>query len=338
MERKLFLEWFFAKQEVMLFLVLFLYCVFVSIVNPAFLNPANLFDIVKNSAGMMILAMGLLIVVISGGIDVSFTAAAIFSGYVTIRMMLFFGIDNLFLAFLSSIAIGMLLGMLNGFFIQRFAIPPLITTLATQNIFIGVLSVVFGTRFIPVREMPKSIVSLGTTSILSIPLSNGGVAHLSTFVIPIVVAVFITWLILNSTLLGLSIRAMGSNVVAAKRAGINIVSLRYFVYTYMGMLAGAMGIVYAAEVRSLNPISLVGQELTIIAAVVLGGAKLNGGSGNVLGTVLGVLIISILRTTLIFIGLSASWNDFFIGAIILLSVGITSYRNKKENERNLIFQ
>jgi simple sugar transport system permease protein len=105
----------------------------------------------------------------------------------------------------------------------------------------------------------------------------------------------------------------------------------------MGVLAGIMGIIYAAEVRSLNPISLVGEALTIIAATVLGGAKLTGGRGTILGTFFGVLIISVLNTTLILIGLSSSWNNFFVGIIILLSVGITAYRNKKESEKNLIF-
>jgi len=138
-------------------------------------------------------------------------------------------------------------------------------------------------------------------------------------------------------MLGKSVYALGSSPVAAQRAGLNIASIRYFVYSYMGVLAGIMGIIYAAEVRSLNPISLVGEELTIIAATVLGGAKLTGGRGTVLGTFFGVLIISVLNTTLILIGLSSSWNNFFVGIIILLSVGITAFRNKKESEKNLIF-
>ena len=325
------------KQEVILLFILIAYCAFVALVNPVFLSLDNIFDVVKSSAGMMILAMGILVVLISGGIDVSFTAIAIFSGYVTIRFMLAYKMDSLFLAFSMSAVIGLFMGFLNGVVIHRFRLQPLIATLGTQNIFIGFLSVVFGTKFIPVAQMPKSIVRFGTAPLLSIPLATGGAANLPPFLIPVAITVFITWFLLNFTLLGRSIYALGSSSVAAQRAGLNISFLRYFVYSYIGVLAGVMGIVYAAEVRSLNPISLVGKELSIIAAAVLGGAKLTGGSGTVLGTVLGVLIISVLNTTLILIGLSSSWNDFFIGMIILLSVGITAYRNKKENERNLIF-
>jgi len=333
-----FLNQLLRKREIVLLFALILYCIVVAIINPAFIRPENLFDIVKSSAGMMILAMGLLTVIISGGIDVSFTAIAIFGGYVTIRLMIALGLDSLFLAFILSAFIGVLLGLLNGLLVHKFRILPLIATLATQNIFIGILSIFFGTRFIPVREMPKSIVNFGTKPLLSIHLVDGGIANLSLFLIPVVIVIFVTWFVLNVTVLGRSVYAIGSNIAAAKRSGINVAVLRYFVYAYMGMLAGVMGIVYAAEVRSLNPISLVGQELTIIAAVVLGGAKLEGGSGNILGTVLAVLLISILNTTLIFIGLSASWNDFFVGIIIILSVSVTSYRSKMENEKNLIFR
>jgi simple sugar transport system permease protein len=325
------------RQESVLFLILFAYCSFVSIVNPTFLALDNIFDIVKSSAGMMVLAMGVLVVLVSGGIDVSFTAMAIFSGYITIRIMIAFGIDSLFLAFLASAFIGLFLGFLNGIIVHKFRLRPLIVTLGTQNIFIGALSVLFGTKFIPVGQMPKSIVRFGTNSLLSIPLSSGGTANLTLFLVPVALVVLVTWFILNRTMLGKSVYALGSSPVAAQRAGLNIASIRYFVYSYMGVLAGIMGIIYAAEVRSLNPISLVGEELTIIAATVLGGAKLTGGRGTVLGTFFGVLIISVLNTTLILIGLSSSWNNFFVGIIILLSVGITAFRNKKESEKNLIF-
>jgi simple sugar transport system permease protein len=98
-----------------------------------------------------------------------------------------------------------------------------------------------------------------------------------------------------------------------------------------------MGIVYAAHVRSLNPISLVGDELFVLTAVVLGGAKLTGGVGTVSGTVLGVLIITTLQTTLILIGLSSSWMRFFIGGILIVSVSIMALRTQRENLRNLIF-
>ncbi len=328
----------FARQETILFLILIGYCAFVSIVNPTFLQLDNIFDVFRNSAGMMILAMGTLVVLVSGGIDVSFTAVAICAGYLTMKIFIALGFSNLYLIFLVSMALGGLLGLFNGFWIQKFRLQTFIVTLGTQNIYIGLLSVTLGTKFIPVGQMPKAVVDFGRNALLSVPIADGGrSANLTLFVIPVVLVVLVTWFILRHTVLGRKIYALGSNAVSTERAGINIAAVRYFVYAYMGCLAGLMGVVYGADVRSFNPISLVGKELTIIAAVVLGGASMTGGRGTVLGTVLGVLIISILNTTLILIGLSASWNDFFVGTIIVLSVAGTAYRNKKKKESNLIF-
>lgn len=327
-----------VRHEMILFLILIGYCTFVSIVNPAFLQLDNLFDVFRNSAGMMILAMGTLVVLVSGGIDVSFTAVAICAGYLTMKIFIGLGFSNLILIFLVSTLLGVLLGLFNGFWIQQFQLQTLIVTLGTQNIFIGLLSLTLGTKFIPVGQMPKAVVDFGTNPLLSVPLGVGGrSANLTLFVVPVFLVVLVTWFILRHTVLGRRIYALGSNATSTERAGVNIALLRYFVYGFMGGLAGLMGVIYGADVRSFNPISLVGKELTIIAAVVLGGASLTGGRGTVLGTVLGVLIISILNTTLILIGLSASWNDFFVGVIIVLSVAAIAYRNKKKNESNLIF-
>ena len=329
---------FFARQEAILLLILVAYCAFVSIVNPAFLELDNIFDIFRNSAGMMILAMGTLVVLVSGGIDVSFTAVAICSGYVAMKIFVALGSGNLFLIFLVSAAAGIVLGLFNGFIIHQFKLHSLIVTLASQNIFIGLLSVTLGTRFIPVGQMPKAVVAFGTNALISVPLAGSGrTANMTLFVIPVILVVVLTWAVLRHTQLGRHVYALGSNEVSAQRVGVNIRLVRFFVYAFMGGLAGLMGVVYGADVRSFNPISLVGKELTIIAAVVLGGASLTGGRGTVLGTVLGVLIISLLNTTLILIGLSASWNDFFVGVIIVVSVAATAYRLKTRKEDNLVF-
>ena len=326
----------FARQETVLLIILLAYATFVSIVNPAFLHLDNIFDVAKSSAGTMVLAMGTLVVLISGGIDVSFAAIAIVSGYVSIRLFITLGISNIYLSFLVSGLIGAGLGAINGFLIQRFGLQALIVTLATQNIYIGLLSVTLGTKFIPVGQMPEAILGFGSRALVSVP-EGDMTANLTLFIIPVVLVVFITWAILNRTMLGRSIYALGGNSTSAIRSGVSVWKTRMFVYVYAGALAGVMGVIYAAEVRSLNPISLVGNELTIIAAVVLGGARLTGGYGTILGTVLGVLIISILNTTLILIGLSASWNSFFVGIIIIASVTASAIRVKRENRRRLIF-
>jgi simple sugar transport system permease protein len=138
-------------------------------------------------------------------------------------------------------------------------------------------------------------------------------------------------------MLGRGIYALGNNRESAVRAGFNIIRIQLFVYSYVGLLAGIMGVVYVSEVRWVNPVTLVGEELTVIAAVVIGGVKLTGGSGTILGAILGVAIVRILYSTLVLLGLSASWNNFFVGIIIIISVGITSYQNTRKSRRSLTF-
>jgi len=324
------------RQESVLFLILLVYGLVVGTANSAFYELDNLFQIIRSASGTMILAMGALIVLASGGIDVSFTAIAIFGGYATVRIMMGTGIDNILFAFALSGVFGIVLGSVNALFVHRFRLQTLIVTLGTQSVFVGLMTLIFGTKFVPVGDMPDSIVWFGTEPMLTIHTASGA-ARLTWFVVPVVVLVALTWYLLNRTLIGRSVYALGSSRVAAERAGVEIWRTQTFIYCYVGMLAGFMGIVYTAHVRSLNPISLVGDELFVITAVVLGGAKLTGGVGTVSGTVLGVLIITTLQTTLILIGLSSSWMRFFIGSILLISVAIMAIRTRRENLRNLIF-
>ena len=325
-----------GRQETVLLAILVAYGVLVGSINPSFYTLDNLFQIIRSSAGTMILAMGSLVVLASGGIDVSFTAVAIFGGYATVRIMMATGIDNIVFAFALSGVFGMLLGAINAFFIQKFRLQTLIVTLGTQSIFVGLMTLLFGTRFVPVGNMPDSIVWFGTEPLLTLTTASGA-ARLTWFVVPMIVLIVLTWFLLNRTLMGRTVYAMGSSKEAVERAGVQLWKTRAFIYCYVGMVSGFMGIVYTAHVRSLNPISLVGDELFVLTAVVLGGAKLTGGVGTVSGTVLGVLIITTLQTTLILIGLSSSWMRFFIGAILILSVSIMAIRTRRENLRNLIF-
>lgn len=325
-----------SNKEAVLGLILIIYCLFVGLMNPSFFSVDVIFDILKSGTGMTILAMGCLVVMISGGIDVSFTAIAISAGYLSIKLLISLGLNNIFIGFLIAALIGIFLGLINGLIIHYFKLPTLIATLATQNIFWGLLTIIGGTKFIGAGKLPKCILSFSSSRLITITTSEGQTG-LSLFIIPLIIFSVLTWFILNKTVKGRSIYAMGSSNESASRAGISLFNTRLFVYTFSGALAGCMGIIYAAETRSINPISLVGEELNVIAAVVLGGARLSGGTGTVLGTLLGVYIITVLKNTLVLVGLSASWNSFFVGLIILASVAVTSYQQIKKNQEHLIF-
>lgn len=332
------LERTLKKHETYLFLIIVAYAVIVTSVNRSFLTFENLFDIIRSGAGMGILAMGVLVALLSGGIDVSFTAVAISGGYIAVRVIMATGVDNLFVAFVISCSIGIFLGLINGLIISYFKLPTLIATLGTLNVFHGALTTFVGTESVNARQMPSCFVRFGSAKIITLASDQGSVYGLSVFVIPLIVVIVLTWFILRFTMLGRGIYAIGSNRESAKRAGFNITALQLFVYSYIGFLAGIMGVVFVSEVRWVNPVTLIGTELTVIAAVVIGGTKLTGGSGTILGTLLGVAIVTVLYNTLVLLGLSAAWNNFFVGIIIIISIGITSYRNKIKNRKSLSFK
>lgn len=328
---------YIARNEWYLLAIIVVYSIVVTISNSAFLSLENFLDMLRQSSGMTLLAMGILVVLLSGGIDLSFTAIAMFGGYTAATIMLRTGINSLVFMFAVSIIIGILLGSINALVIHYFKLSTMIATLGTLSLFSGVMITFIGSTNITPREMPSAISNFGTARIFEVTAANGNIYGLSVFIIPVVICVILTWFILYKTMIGRSIVAMGNSTEAAKRAGFNLLLLRLFVFCYVGFLAGVMGVIFVAEVNWVNPVTLVGDELIYISAVVIGGAKLTGGEGKIFGTLLGVVIVRLLSSTLVFLGLTSSWNGFFTGLILLLSVAFTSYTSRLRSRRNLTF-
>lgn len=312
------------------------YIVIVSIKNPLFLSFETLFDMIYSGSGIMLLALGVLVVLVSGGIDVSFTAVAVVSGYISVKTMLALGVDSILVALAVAVVVGILLGAINALLIHYLKLSTLIVTLGTMSVYHGLMAVLLGTKSYSVGEMPASLVDFGSSFVLTIS-TDSGVYGLTAF-LPIVLAVAVlTWFLLYRTMLGRSVFAVGSSEESAERLGINILRTKLFVYCYTGALAGMMGIMYFAELKYVNPTSLIGEELFIIAAVVIGGAKLTGGEGTILGAFLGVVIFRLFGSTLVFLGLSSSWNDLFFGAVLLVSLGVMYRRQRLSDRKNLVF-
>lgn len=325
-----------TTMEKYLSVIILLYIVVVGVKNPLFFNIETVFDMVRGGTGTLVLAMGVLVVLVSGGIDVSFTAVAIVSGYSTVLMMNKWGLDYLWFALIVSVLIGMILGSINGFLVNHLNIPTLIVTLGTMSVYWGLMAVILGTKDMTASEMPQSLVRFGTNDLYTFPGRTPGTG-LSLFIIPAVLVMILTWFILQRTVLGRSIYALGSSEESALRLGINVYWVKIFVYSFMGALAGLMGIIYFSEIKYVNPTSLVGKELMIIAAVVVGGAKLTGGEGTILGTFLGVLLLQLFQTTLVFLGLGSAWNDFFFGGVLVISLSVMYLRQRRLDRKNLVF-
>lgn len=325
-----------ATMEKYLLALVLAYVVVVALKNPLFFSFETLFDMIRSGAGTAILAAGVLVVLISGGIDVSFTAVAIVSGYTSTRTMMALGLDNVLLALLLAATVGLLLGSINALLIHFLRLPALIVTLGTMSVFHGAMAVLLGTTSYPPGQMPESMVRFGSGNLLV--LTRGSERFGLTVFLPIVVAVLVlTWFVLYRTMLGRTIFALGSSEESASRLGIDVLRTKLFVYAYVGGLAGLMGIVYFSEVKYVNPTALIGDELMILAAVVIGGAKLTGGEGTILGAVLGVVIVQLFQTTLVFLGLDSSWNDLFFGLVLLVSLGVMYHRQRVSDRRDLVF-
>lgn len=323
-------------MEIILFFIIILYCITVAIKNPAFLSFNTLSDLLRLSSGTLIVSAGVLVILISGGIDVSFTAVAVVAGYSSIKFMMHLGIDSVLVAMAFAIILGLIMGAINAFLINRFNLSTFIVTLGTSNVFYGLMTTFVGTSSITVADKPNSLLAFGNMR-LTLFSTSSGTLRIPVFFIIAMAVYLLTWFILYRTSLGRQIFAIGNSEEAAERIGINIFLIKLFIYTYMGMLAGIMGIVYFSEVDLINPVSLVGSDLNVIAAVLIGGIRLTGGEGTIFGSILGVFLIQLFRSTLVFLGLPTAANDLFTGAIMIMSIAIISIQDRRVRKNKLIF-
>ena len=323
---------FFSRNETLVAIIIILYCALTTWRSPAFFSLGTLVDLLRGSIVMGMFAMGVLIVLISGGIDVSFTAVGVFSLYATTKIVMALGWgDSFVIALLLGCLIGMALGLFNAVFIALLGLPTLIVTLGTLSLFRGFLLTFIGSARI--TRVPDGMREMWGSRLFSFTTENGFFYALPTAFLFLVATVVIVWFILHRTMLGRQIFALGGSAVAAQRAGIPIIRIKFFIYGFVGLISGATGIIHAALSRTADPFDLVGLELTVIAAVVLGGARLTGGSGTITGTLLGVALIVIINNSLILLGIPSSWQTFIIGVLILLGTGIPAYQGRLLQQR-----
>lgn len=254
---------FVNRTEGFLIGIIVLYCAMVTIISPAFFSFETLFDILRSSAVTTIMAAGIMVVIISGGIDVSFTAVALFGAYVTTKIFSEVQIpwlDNLGIAFVLSAVMGILWGLLNAVLVHKLKLPAFIITLGTQNLIFGVMTTFIGSKTYGATAIPRAFSRFASARLFEIETATGK-AGISCFIIPEIIVLVLTWFIMYKTRIGRSIFALGNSESAAQRIGINPFKVRLFVYAYMGALAGIAGIVYVSQVKCMYPNALVGDEL-----------------------------------------------------------------------------
>ena len=270
-----------------------------------------------------ILASGLLVVLIAGGIDISFTATASVAQYVALTIGIRYGLGWLALFALAA-AVGVLCGLINALFITQLRISSIIVSIATLNIFYGLLIFTTGGKYI--TSLPKFF--RDGISWFEHEDASGVPYALNLQILVLVLAFGAAWLLLNRTNIGRQIYAMGGNKDAAQRLGFHVFRLNCLVYGYLGFVAGIASLVQAQLAQSVTPTVLVGKELDVLAAVVLGGASLTGGVGTVFGAILGVALLAILQNGLVLVGVSSYWSQWFVGLTILCAVSITAWSDR----------
>ena len=319
---------FFKRTEFYLILVIAAVAVFLSIKTADFFSLENLFDLLISYSFMGIMAAGFLVVLISGGIDISFTATATVAQYAVASFIISHG-GNWLVAFAMAAVIGLMLGAINAFLVHYLKVSAIIITISTLNIFYGIL--IFTTRGKWLYNFPDWFYD--GISLYHFTTADDTTYSISIPIFMLLGAFLVTWFLLNRTIIGRKIYALGGNLEAAKRMGFNILGLHIFVYCYLGLLAGIAAIVQAHIVQTVAPNAIVGRELEVVAAVVLGGASLAGGGGTVLGTVLGVTLVAVMQNGLTLLGVSSYWHKVVIGVVILISVSMTAYNRKLEARR-----
>lgn len=315
---------FFARFRSLLALALMVFAM--SLLSDHFLTADNGWNILRQISVNLCLSIGMTLVILSGGIDLSVGAILALAGAVAAGLLKHgLGVPGTDLllqfttsgAILAGVLVGSGLGWANGFAITRFRLPPFVATLGMLSIARGLT--MLWTGGFPLTGLGDSFGHLGTGAFLGMPMP--------VWIMLALTAVFVV--VTKRTRFGRHLYAVGGNERAARLTGLNVGRIKIAVYTLAGALAGVAGLIVTARLDSAQPNAGLGYELDSIAAVVIGGTSLSGGRGSVLGTVLGCLIIGVLNNGLFLLNVSPFWQQVIKGLVILLAVAID-----KLNTRN----
>lgn len=305
------------RQPIIAALSFFVIVLFLGWYSEYFLTVNNMFNIGKQASINLIIALGMTLVIISSGIDLS--VGSLLALTISISAVLNVVMDvNIVLAVGVGVIATVFAGFINGVVIQYGRVPAFIATLGMMGVARGVVLLI--SRGNPSMSFPKSFLWIADGQVLGIPF-------------PIVLSLIIfilTSALLRYTRLGREIYAVGGNEEAARLSGINVARVRIATYMISGLCCAIGGIVYAARVGAAPPSAGVGYELNAIAAVIIGGTSLNGGRGKIIGTVIGALLMAVISNGLNIVEVDPYWQSIVIGLIIVIAVMLSNLRVAKQ--------
>jgi simple sugar transport system permease protein len=317
---------FVETTEFVTFAIIVLLSVIIGSINPSFYSWGMLFDILRAAIVTSIMAFGLLPVIIAGGVDISFVAIAAMSSYVTHMFMLNVGYQGgIFPYYLIACSIGIAAGLFNGFLVTRFNLLIFDVSLAMFTMWYGFTRFFIGSQ--RSFTLPAGSANFYSNFIITVQNPFVGVSGLHISVLFVLIVGIMIALLLKYTTLGRGIYALGGNRDVAIRSGFNVKMITITVLMMMGGLASFAGITYSLLGRHFDPAVFMGQELDVIAAIILGGASLSGGRGSVVGTFMGVIVIQLIHRALILTGIPVEWQDLMVGILLVFFISFPYIRD-----------
>jgi ribose transport system permease protein len=313
-----------ATQKLLAFASLILLLIYFSFASPAFMQPDNMINILQATAVNGVLAIASTFVIITAGIDLSVGTLMTFTAVMAGVFLTYWGLP-MWTGVLAAIGTGALAGAISGTLIAKLKIPPFIATLGLMQAWKGLSLVVSADKPIYFTDT-ENFYRISQDSAIGyalpwLPIPNAG---LILFVLAIVASI-----VLKSTALGRYTYAIGSNEEAVRLSGVNVDAWKIAIYSMSSAICGVAGLLLASRINSAQPALGQGYELDAIAAVVIGGTSLSGGTGTILGTIIGAFIISVLTNGLRILSVAQEWQFVVTGVIIILAVYTDILRRKR---------
>lgn len=302
-------EWLSALIPLVFFVIL------LSFLSPQFLSFSNISNVLRQGAVYAVMAVGMTFVIITGGIDLS-QGSLLPIVCIVVSMVLKNGEGSMALAILLGLTAGAVSGLINGVMVAYINIPPFIMTLGMMNVLRGAALLITDAASVETRYEPFRFIGTGTFLNIPIPVY-----------VFILVAV-IGHIILTFTATGRYVYAIGSNKEAARLSGVNTKRVTIFVYVVSGVCVAIGSILYIARLGAAQPIAGQSYEMESVAATIIGGTSIMGGEGGVIGSILGAIVMSIIKNGMVLLGLSTYWQQIVLGIIIVVAVVMDLMRKR----------
>ncbi|GFI08234.1 ribose import permease protein RbsC [Lachnospiraceae bacterium] len=306
----------FSLSKIFVYLVLVVIILFFTVTTDTFLTSKNILNICRQISMIGICSVGMTMVLLTGGIDISVGSIIALVGVVAAKLIGEAGMA-IFPAMVIGVVVGALCGLINGIMVAEFDVPALITTLAMQTMARGAAYIL--TSGIPIYGLPEEIKTLGQGYFFKIP-------------IPVIIMALIFlfgWWLLEQTRFGRYTYAIGGNQEVARLSGINVLKMKIFIYTLSGLFAGLSGVIMLSRINSGQPATSSGFEMDVITGAVLGGISVAGGEGKLVNVIAGVLIMGMLSNGMTLMNLDEYWQWVVKGIVLLLAVTFDNMQRKR---------